>query len=64
VVPLIGGLLSDRAAYRSLPQSTSYLPPKAELLGLVERAGFTRAARRALLFGAVQIVTATRRDTP
>ncbi len=64
VVPLIGGLLSDRAAYRYLPQSTSYLPAKAELLGLVEHAGFARAAHRALLFGAVQIVTATRRETP
>ncbi len=64
VVPLVGGLLTDRAAYRYLPQSTSYLPPEAELLGLVERAGFAHAARRPLFFGAVQLLTATRRETP
>ncbi len=27
VVPLIGGLLSDPAAYRYLPRSVAYLPP-------------------------------------
>ena len=32
VVPLIGGLLSDPAAYRYLPRSVAYLPPPAEML--------------------------------
>ena len=31
VVPVIGGLVSDRAAYRYLPKSTAYLPSTDEL---------------------------------
>ncbi|MCH7709543.1 MAG: ubiquinone/menaquinone biosynthesis methyltransferase [Myxococcales bacterium] len=63
VIPFVGGLLSDREAYRYLPQSTVYLPPEAELLELIERAGFRGALRRPLLFGAVQLVTAQREAT-
>ena len=37
VVPVIGGLLSDRAAYRYLPASTAYLPPTAELRAMLPR---------------------------
>ena len=62
VVPLVGGLLSDRRAYASLPQSTVYLPPTGELLGQLAEAGFCDVVRRPLLFGAAQLVTATRRD--
>jgi len=40
IVPLVGGLLSDRSAYAYLPKSTVYLPPTAELLALLEDAGF------------------------
>ena len=40
VVPLVGGLLSDRSAYAYLPKSTVYLPPTRELLALLEDAGF------------------------
>jgi demethylmenaquinone methyltransferase/2-methoxy-6-polyprenyl-1,4-benzoquinol methylase len=64
VVPLVGGLLSDRRAYAYLPQSTVYLPPTAELLGQLAEAGFRDVVRRPLLFGAVQLVTATRRSKP
>jgi len=64
VVPLLGGLLSDRHAYAYLPQSTVYMPPTAELLAQLAKAGFRRVARRPLLFGAAQLVTATRRDEP
>src|SRR5690606_1567230 len=32
VVPRIGALLSDPAAYRYLPRSVAYLPPRDELL--------------------------------
>ena len=59
VVPLLGALLSDRAAYAYLPRSVAYLPSEAELLGLLGRAGF-RACRGARLFGAVQLITAVR----
>ena len=62
VVPLVGGLLSDRAAYAYLPQSTSYLPAPAELSRLLARAGFRDVVRRSLLFGAAQLVTAAREE--
>jgi demethylmenaquinone methyltransferase/2-methoxy-6-polyprenyl-1,4-benzoquinol methylase len=64
VVPMIGGLLSDRAAYRYLPESTAYLPPSGELLEMLEKAGFERVARRGLLFGAAQILTGVRAARP
>ncbi len=61
IVPFIGGLLSDRAAYAYLPKSTVYLPPRAELLALLEDAGFEQVQHRSVLLGAVQIVTGIRR---
>lgn len=60
VVPRIGGLLSDRAAYAYLPRSTGYLPPATELLARLGAAGFAGAAKRPLLLGAAQLLTATR----
>ncbi len=59
VVPLIGGVLSDRSAYRYLPRSVSYLPPPAELVGMTRRAGFSRVERRLLSGGIAQLITAT-----
>jgi demethylmenaquinone methyltransferase/2-methoxy-6-polyprenyl-1,4-benzoquinol methylase len=64
VVPLVGGLLSDRRAYRYLPQSTVYLPPAADLLGQVAGAGFRDVRHHPLLLGAVQLLTAVRREEP
>ena len=61
VVPQIGGLLSDRAAYRYLPQSVAYLPPTDELLRLVGAAGFGAVRHRLLSGGIAQLITATRR---
>ncbi len=61
VVPLVGGLLSDRAAYAYLPQSTAYLPPTSELLAAIEASGFLGASQRTFLFGAVQLLTAERK---
>ena len=60
VVPFIGGLISDGSAYRYLPRSVAYLPPTAELLAQIERAGFTAADRRALTGGIAQLITARR----
>ena len=60
VVPIVGGLLSDRGAYRYLPRSTAYLPSVTALLDLVERSGFEDIDRRLLALGAAQIISATR----
>lgn len=60
VVPFVGGLLSDRDAYRYLPASTVYLPPPAELVVLLTEAGFRDARRRLLGAGAAQLLTGTR----
>jgi demethylmenaquinone methyltransferase / 2-methoxy-6-polyprenyl-1,4-benzoquinol methylase len=61
VVPLIGGLLSDRAAYLYLPRSVAYLPDPPRLLEMVTEAGFTEAESRSLSGGIAQVITATRR---
>ena len=60
VVPLIGGLFSDRAAYRYLPRSVSYLPTRQELCAMLESAGFQNVRHRQLSGGLTQLLTATR----
>jgi demethylmenaquinone methyltransferase/2-methoxy-6-polyprenyl-1,4-benzoquinol methylase len=60
LVPRIGALLSDRAAYRYLPDSTSYLPPAPELLAQIAGLGFGQPTRRRLLLGTAQLVLAER----
>ena len=60
VVPVIGGLLSDRAAYRYLPASTAYLPDPPEMLTMLRTAGFADARRHLLFMGAAQLITGTR----
>jgi demethylmenaquinone methyltransferase/2-methoxy-6-polyprenyl-1,4-benzoquinol methylase len=59
-VPIIGSLLSVREAYRYLPRSVEYLPSRAELAVMLDKAGYTHVEHRSLLLGTVQIVTATR----
>ncbi len=61
VVPFIGGLLSDRAAYRYLPDSTAYLPPPAELVARLAAAGLVDVTRRLLGLGAAQLLCGTAR---
>lgn len=60
LVPRIGALLSDRDAYRYLPRSVSYLPPRAELLGLLHDTGFGALRHRPLGLGTAQLVTGVR----
>ena len=60
VVPLVGGLVSDRAAYQYLPKSVAYLPPQEELLGQLVDAGFPDARRLSLSVGIAQLLTGTR----
>ena len=60
VVPWLGGLLSDRDAYRYLPASTQYLPEAPVLRDWFEKAGFDRVERRSMLLGTAQMWTAVR----
>ena len=60
IVPLIGGLLSDRAAYRYLPKSVAYLPPPATLVAMLQSAGFEHVVHRQLSGGLTQLLHATR----
>jgi demethylmenaquinone methyltransferase/2-methoxy-6-polyprenyl-1,4-benzoquinol methylase len=60
VVPVIGGLLSDRAAYRYLPASTAYLPHADVLREKLRTAGFSGVNHHHLSGGLSQLVTATR----
>ena len=64
VVPLVGGLLSDRWAYSYLPQSTAYLPPIERLRTMLAEAGFEQVTKIALSGGIAQLVTAVRREEP
>ncbi len=60
VVPIVGGLLSDPAAYRYLPRSVAYLPEPGEMLDQLRVAGFTAVDRTLLSLGIAQLVTAHR----
>jgi demethylmenaquinone methyltransferase/2-methoxy-6-polyprenyl-1,4-benzoquinol methylase len=60
VAPIVGGLLSDRDAYRYLPRSVAYLPETTELLTRLAAAGFQAVRRTLLGGGAAQLITATR----
>lgn len=61
VVPLVGGALSNRAAYTYLPRSMAYLPPPDAMLAMLGDAGF-RALRRIQVSGGIaQLLTGTRR---
>jgi demethylmenaquinone methyltransferase/2-methoxy-6-polyprenyl-1,4-benzoquinol methylase len=60
VVPIVGGLLSDAAAYRYLPRSVAYLPEPDVLLDELRGAGFSDVRRRLLSVGISQLVSATR----
>lgn len=60
VAPAIGGLLSDREAYRRFGESMSLLPSETELAGLLAGIGFDGYRRRTLDLGSVQLVTARR----
>jgi demethylmenaquinone methyltransferase/2-methoxy-6-polyprenyl-1,4-benzoquinol methylase len=64
VVPFLGGLLSDRDAYRYLPRSTVYLPDEAGLRRVLLEAGFSGVGRRLLSGGLSQLVVATRSGLP
>ena len=60
IVPKIGGLLSDGAAYRYLPKSVAYLPEPADMVAMLRRAGFGDATHHLLSGGLTQQLLATR----
>jgi demethylmenaquinone methyltransferase/2-methoxy-6-polyprenyl-1,4-benzoquinol methylase len=60
MVPMIGGLLSDREAYAYLPRSMAYLPPVTEMVTAVRDAGFPDAERVPLSRGIAQVLAGTR----
>ncbi len=61
VVPKIGALLSDGAAYRYLPKSVAYLPAPDVMVAQVVAAGFTDARHQQLSGGLTQLLTGTLR---
>ena len=61
VVPMIGGLLSDKAAYSYLPRSLAYLPEPATMMRDLRNAGFEDAERILLSGGLTQLLVGTRR---
>jgi demethylmenaquinone methyltransferase/2-methoxy-6-polyprenyl-1,4-benzoquinol methylase len=60
IVPMLGALLAERAAYEYLPESTAYLPDTPALAALLRAAGFTGIRKTPLLAGAAQLLTAER----
>jgi demethylmenaquinone methyltransferase / 2-methoxy-6-polyprenyl-1,4-benzoquinol methylase len=60
VVPKIGALLSDGAAYRYLPKSVAYLPSKEQMVADLRAAGFADATHRQLSGGLTQLMVGTR----
>ena len=60
VVPMIGGLISDRDAYAYLPRSMAYLPAPDVLVRMLVGAGFPDAERSQLSGGLTQLFTGTR----
>jgi demethylmenaquinone methyltransferase / 2-methoxy-6-polyprenyl-1,4-benzoquinol methylase len=60
VVPVLGGLLSDKDAYRYLPKSVAYLPSPDELREQLRQAGLSGVNRHLLSGGLSQLYTATR----
>ena len=61
VVPRIGAMLSDGAAYRYLPKSVSYLPAPEVMRSQLAEAGFSDALHAMLSGGLTQLLTGTRR---
>ena len=60
VVPFIGSLVSDRAAYHYLPESTAYLPTSDEIVAMLNRSGFTAVNHRRVMGGLSQQFLGTR----
>ena len=62
IVPFIGSIVSDRAAYQYLPKSTAYLPSAPEIVTMLNNAGFTAVNHRKVMGGLSQQFIATRKS--
>jgi len=60
IVPKIGALLSDGAAYRYLPRSVAYLPDRLKLIEMLRESGFDDATHTQLSGGLTQLMIGTR----
>ncbi len=60
IVPKIGAMLSDGAAYRYLPKSVAYLPAPAAMVAMLQHAGFSDAEHHLLSGGLTQQLLGTR----
>lgn len=63
IVPRIGALLSDAAAYRYLPRSVAYLPERSVLVAKLQQAGFADAVHTQLSGGLTQLMVGTRNNS-
>ena len=61
VVPRIGGLLSNRAAYNYLPKSVAYLPSPEQLVVMLQNSGFEHVRHEQLSGGLTQLMHATKK---
>lgn len=60
VVPRVGGLLSNRAAYNYLPRSVEYLPSPERLRSMMADAGFSDVQHLQLSGGLTQLLLGAR----
>ena len=60
IVPVVGGLLSEKSAYSYLPKSVSYLPDAEVMVEDLKTAGFEDIERKLLAPGSVQLLTASK----
>ena len=62
VVPFIGGLFSDKAAYSYLPHSVIYLPKENELIEMIQSSGFKNVKKFRLTGGIAQLLIAEKAE--
>jgi demethylmenaquinone methyltransferase/2-methoxy-6-polyprenyl-1,4-benzoquinol methylase len=60
MLPRVGSLLSDGAAYRYLPDSVEVFPPRQTFLTMMESAGFRQVSHRDLTGGIVTLYCGVR----
>jgi demethylmenaquinone methyltransferase/2-methoxy-6-polyprenyl-1,4-benzoquinol methylase len=60
VVPRLGAILSDAAAYRYLPRSVTYLPEPTTMVSMLVAAGFSDTRHEQLSGGLTQLLHGTR----